>query len=71
LDYAILPIGGHYTMDADDALIATKYIECDKVIGVHYNTFDAIKIDTEEALAKFKRENKVLLLPAIGETIEL
>ena len=71
LDYAILPIGGHYTMDADDALIATKYIACDKVIGVHYNTFDAIKIDTEEALAKFKRENKVLLLPAIGETIEL
>jgi hypothetical protein len=41
------------------------------VIGVHYNTFPVIEIDTEEALAKFKRENKVLLLPAIGETIEL
>jgi len=71
LDYAILPIGGHYTMDVDDALIATKYLECDKVIGVHYNTFPPIQIDTEEAVAKFKRENKTLLLPAIGETIEL
>lgn len=71
LDYAILPIGGHYTMDVDDAIVATKYLDCEKVIGVHYNTFPPIKIDTEDAVAKFKRENKVLLLPAIGETIEL
>lgn len=71
LDYAILPIGGNYTMDADDALIAAKYIACDKVIGVHYNTFPAITIDTELAAEKFKRENKSLLLPAIGETIAL
>ena len=71
LDYAILPIGGHFTMDVDDALIATKYIDCDQVIGVHYDTMPQIKIDKEEALAKFKRENKTLLLPAIGETIEL
>eukprot|EP01132_Coremiostelium_polycephalum_P010206 gene10206-12515_t len=71
IDYAILPIGGNYTMDVDDALLATKYIQCDRVIGVHYNTFPVIEIDTEEAQAKFKRENKQLLLPAIGETIEL
>lgn len=71
LDYAILPIGGNYTMDANDALIATKYINCDRVIGVHYNTFPVIEIDTEAAVAKFARENKTLLLPGIGETIEL
>ncbi|WP_432714156.1 metal-dependent hydrolase [Pedobacter sp.] len=71
LNYAILPIGGNYTMDVDDALIATGYINCDNVIGVHYNTFPVIEIDTEEAIAKFKRDNKQLLLPAIGETIEL
>jgi L-ascorbate metabolism protein UlaG (beta-lactamase superfamily) len=71
LDYAILPIGGNYTMDVDDALLATKYIACDTVIGVHYDTFPVIKIDKEGAVAKFKRENKSLLLPAIGETIPL
>ncbi|SHG73221.1 metal-dependent hydrolase [Pedobacter caeni] len=71
LDYAVLPIGGNYTMDVDDALISTKYFECNKVIGVHYNTFPVIEIDTKEAIAKFERENKLLLLPAIGETIEL
>jgi len=71
LDYAVLPIGGNYTMDVDDALIATKYFECNKVIGVHYNTFPVIKIDTQVAVDKFKRENKTLLLPEIGETITL
>ncbi|MFP5079345.1 metal-dependent hydrolase [Pedobacter sp. JCM 36344] len=71
LDYAILPIGGHFTMDVDDALIATQYFNCDQVIGVHYDTMPQIEIDKDEALSKFKRENKTLLLPAIGETIEL
>ena len=71
VDYAILPIGGHYTMDVDDAIIASNFINCDKIIGVHYNTFPAIEIDMEEAQAKFAREKKTLLLPAIGETIEL
>ncbi|WP_145858599.1 metal-dependent hydrolase [Pedobacter suwonensis] len=71
LDYAILPIGGNYTMDVDDALIATKYFDCDKVIGVHYNTFPVIEIDTQTALDKFAREQKTLLLPEIGETISL
>ncbi|QNK62895.1 metal-dependent hydrolase [Pedobacter sp. PAMC26386] len=71
LDYAILPIGGNYTMDVDDAIIATKYINCSHVIGVHYNTFPAIEINTKEAVEKFKKQGKVLLLPAIGETIQL
>lgn len=71
LDYAILPIGGHYTMDVDDAILAAKFVDADKIIGVHYDTFPPIKIDSEEAEAKFKREGKTLLLPKIGETISL
>lgn len=71
LDYAILPIGGNYTLDVDDALIAANYINCDKIIGVHYNTFPVIEIDTDQAIASFKRTQKQLLLPAIGETIQL
>jgi len=71
LDYAILPIGGHYTMDVDDAIIAAKYVDCNQVIGVHYNTFPPISIDTDDAKAKFQRENKTLWLPEIGATIDL
>jgi L-ascorbate metabolism protein UlaG (beta-lactamase superfamily) len=71
LDYAILPIGGNYTMDVDDAVIAAKYVDCDKVIGVHYDTFPVIEIDSETAVESFKRAQKTLLLPKIGETITL
>lgn len=71
LDYAILPIGGNYTMDVDDAVIAADYINCSNIIGVHYNTFPVIKIDPGRAVESFKRAQKLLLLPAIGETITL
>lgn len=71
LDYAILPIGGNYTMDVDDAVIASNYINCNKVIGVHYDTFPVIEIDSQAAVESFKRAQKQLLLPKVGETILL
>lgn len=71
LDFAILPVGGNFTMDADDAVIAAKFIECDKIIGVHFDTFGYIKIDHDKAKAAFKAAGKELILPVIGETIEL
>jgi L-ascorbate metabolism protein UlaG (beta-lactamase superfamily) len=71
LDYAILPIGGNYTMDVDDAVIAADYIGCSKIIGVHYDTFPVIAIDSKIAVDSFKRAQKQLLLPAIGEMIIL
>ena len=71
LEYAIFPIGGNYTMDPDDAVIAAEYVNCDKVIGVHYDSFPVITIDKNFAIESFKRAQKILLLPAIGETLEL
>jgi L-ascorbate metabolism protein UlaG (beta-lactamase superfamily) len=71
LEYAILPIGGNYTMDAADAAIAARYVNCDTVIGVHYNSFPVIEVDGYYAEECFKRAQKRLLLPNIGETIKL
>jgi L-ascorbate metabolism protein UlaG (beta-lactamase superfamily) len=71
LNFALLPIGGNFTMDVADAIIAAEFINCNTIVGVHYNTFDLIKIDTEKAVADFKAAGKTLLLPAIGETITL
>ena len=71
LDYAILPLGGNYTMDVDDALIASSYINCINIIGVHYDTFPVIEIDSKNAIDSFKRVHKTLLLPVIGESIVL
>lgn len=71
VDVAVLPIGDHFTMGYTDACIAADFVGCDHVIGCHYDTFDAICIDRQAAMAHFARENKTLLLPAIGETLTL
>jgi L-ascorbate metabolism protein UlaG (beta-lactamase superfamily) len=71
LDVAVLPIGGRLTMDVADAIHAADFVKCPTVVGVHYNTWPGIVIDTEKATADFKASGKKLLLPAPGATIEL
>jgi L-ascorbate metabolism protein UlaG (beta-lactamase superfamily) len=71
LDFAVLPIGGNFTMDADDAVIASDFIQCNKIIGVHFDTFGYIKIDHELVKEKFNTAGKELILLGIGESIEL
>ncbi len=70
-DFTIMPIGGNFTMDVADAVIAAGYIQCNKIIGVHYDTFGYIVIDKEQAVQQFANAGKELLLPQIGETITL
>ncbi|SFW20435.1 L-ascorbate metabolism protein UlaG, beta-lactamase superfamily [Sinomicrobium oceani] len=71
LDLAILPIGDNFTMGVDDAIIASDFVACDKVLGCHYDTFGYIEIDHEEAKRKFFDQGKDLMLLSIGESIEL
>jgi L-ascorbate metabolism protein UlaG (beta-lactamase superfamily) len=71
LDLAILPIGDNFTMGVEDAIIASDFIECDKIIGCHYDTFGYIEIDHDEAKRKFYEKGKDLMLLEIGESIEL
>jgi L-ascorbate metabolism protein UlaG (beta-lactamase superfamily) len=70
-DLAILPIGDNFTMGYEDAARAAHMIQCRTVVGVHYNTFGAIEIDTEKAKAHFERQGLELLLPGIGTTTDL
>ena len=71
LDLAILPIGDNFTMGIEDAIIASDFVECDKVLGVHYDTFSLIEINSEVAKKKFFDAGKDLMLLEIGGTIEL
>jgi L-ascorbate metabolism protein UlaG (beta-lactamase superfamily) len=45
VDVALLPIGGHYTMDRHDAVVAAEFVGAGTVIPMHYNTFPAIEAD--------------------------
>lgn len=69
LDLAILPIGDNFTMGVDDAVRASSFVGCSRVLGVHYDTFGYIVIDHNQALATFSKAGKKLLLPQIGDEI--
>lgn len=71
LDLVILPIGDNFTMDIDDAIIASDFVQCDKVLGYHYDTFGYIVIDKAEAIKKFYDKGKDLMLLDIGQSIDL
>jgi L-ascorbate metabolism protein UlaG (beta-lactamase superfamily) len=47
VDIAILPIGGHYTMDRHDAVTAVEFIAPTTVIPCHFGTFPAVETDAE------------------------
>ena len=71
LDLAILPIGDNFTMGIDDAILASDFVECDKILGYHYDTFGYIEIDHDQAKRKFFEKNKDLMLLDIGESLEI
>jgi L-ascorbate metabolism protein UlaG (beta-lactamase superfamily) len=45
LDAALLPIGGHFTMDPPEALEAVRLLRPRHVVPVHYGTFPPIEQD--------------------------
>ncbi|MCW3016246.1 MAG: metal-dependent hydrolase [Solirubrobacterales bacterium] len=47
IDIAIIPIGGHYTMDRFDAVAAAEFVGADIVIPCHYDTFPPIETDAQ------------------------
>ncbi len=66
MNVALIPIGGHYTMDQEDAVTAAELLDADVVIPMHYDTFPAIEADPErfkadvEATARTSSEVVIL-----------
>ncbi|MBU8881975.1 metal-dependent hydrolase [Kaistella sp. DKR-2] len=72
IDLAILPIGSHYTMCARKAsFAAAELLKTNKVIGCHFDTFAPIKINHEEALKRFEEKGVELVLPQLGEILDV
>ncbi len=69
IDYAVLPIGGHFTMDAYDAARAVEFLGAKNVIPVHYNTWQVIEQDAEEFKNLVKGAAVHIVKP--GESLEL
>jgi L-ascorbate metabolism protein UlaG (beta-lactamase superfamily) len=47
IDVALVCIGGHYTMDRQDAVIAAELIAAKQVVPCHYDTFPPIETDAQ------------------------
>jgi L-ascorbate metabolism protein UlaG (beta-lactamase superfamily) len=45
VDVALMCIGGHYTMDREDAVVAAELVGAGTVVPCHYNTFPPIQAD--------------------------
>jgi L-ascorbate metabolism protein UlaG (beta-lactamase superfamily) len=71
LDFAVFPIGDFFTMGIDDAIRAAEFAGVKKFVGVHYDTFPPIKLDHAGATKAAQAAGQELLLPAIGETIDI
>ncbi|MBB4661758.1 metal-dependent hydrolase [Conexibacter arvalis] len=69
IDVALVPIGGHYTMDRHDAVEAVKLVGAKTVIPVHYDTFPPIETDVQafKADAEAASSSQVVVL-APGES---
>jgi L-ascorbate metabolism protein UlaG (beta-lactamase superfamily) len=70
IDFAILPIGGTFTMDIEAALDAAAYVGTNTIIGMHYDTFEDIKIDHQKVRPLAEKNGQKLLLMDIGQLIE-
>src|SRR6266516_4075463 len=67
-DVAVLPIGGHFTMDPREAGVALELLGTKRCIPCHYGTFPLLK-GTPEELKQQAPSDVEILSPEPGETI--
>jgi L-ascorbate metabolism protein UlaG (beta-lactamase superfamily) len=72
IDVAIVPIGGHFTMDRHDAVDACDFVGAKTIIPCHYNTFPAIQTDAGAFQADVEKAldaTAVVLEPGQAHTV--
>jgi L-ascorbate metabolism protein UlaG (beta-lactamase superfamily) len=69
IDVALMPIGGHYTMDRIDAVIAAELVGARQIIPCHYDTFPPIETDVQAFKADVEQAGHAeVIVLAPGET---
>lgn len=66
-DIALLPIGGHFTMDINSAVIAAEWIGAEIIIPMHYNTFPQIKADVNKFKILIENLGKQCVIMGIND----
>ncbi|MCD6105249.1 MAG: metal-dependent hydrolase [Thermosipho sp. (in: Bacteria)] len=71
VDVAILPIGGNFVMDVDDAVKAAEMIKPKIVIPMHYNTWDVINADDKRFKMLIEKLGIKCVILKPGESLEV
>lgn len=71
IDLAMLPIGGNFTMDIDDAIEASLMLKAKTVMPMHYKTFPIIGAEPEEFIEKLQKRGIKGIICKPGESIEI
>lgn len=69
--YALLPIGGYYTMDMNEAAVAAKMLFSMEIIPIHYNTFNNIKVNVNKFVDLIESQGQKCLPLKPNEYVEL
>jgi len=67
LKFGALCLGGNFTMGVEEALVAAEWLDCEDILGVHYDTFPLIAIDHDAAKESFLKKGLHLHLLKPGE----
>lgn len=73
LDFALLPIGDHFTMGPEDSIKAIKLLKPRYVVPIHYNTFPNMIQDASSWAQMVNRDTDaqpIVLDPGASHTIE-
>lgn len=73
IDLAILPVGGWFTMDANEAAVACSFLGCRMVAPMHWGTFPILAQNTEAfavALKEHAPETRMLTI-APGQPLDV
>ena len=62
-EVSLIPIGGQYTLDVQEAIAAAKMLSTKQVIPMHYNTFPQINVDIESF--KLHMQSETMTKPVI------
>lgn len=71
IDVAFIPIGDHYTMGPKDAVQAAEWLGAKLVVPIHYNTFPAIRQDSEAFIRLLEERGMKGKVLAPGEKLSL
>jgi len=71
IDIALLPVGGHFTMNTRDALYAIDMLRPKLVIPMHFNTWPVISADVNSFIKELENKGVKGVCLDVDESIEI